>query len=119
MQKYVLSLYQPDGDIPSPEALAPIMEQIRIWREDLKASGSLVSSAGLAPAPQARVVRMRAGKPHFTDGPFTEAKEHVGGFTIIQAVDMDAAVGWARRIAEITTLPIEVREVIEKACHAD
>jgi hypothetical protein len=120
MPKYLLCLYQPDGETPSPEALTPVMDQIRLWREDLKASGSWVSAAGLAPAPQATVIRMKAGRPHITDGPFTETKEHIGGFTIIQVADLNAALGWARRIAEITTLPIEVREVNEKdACHLE
>ncbi len=44
-----------------------------------------------------------------TDGPYLEGKEHLGGFTIIQAPDLDAALGWGRRLAEATTLPIEVR----------
>ena len=48
-----------------------------------------------------------------TDGPFTEGKEHIGGFTIIQAPDLDAALDWGRRLAKITTLPIEVRPLAE------
>ncbi|HSL35969.1 MAG TPA: YciI family protein [Arthrobacter sp.] len=46
-----------------------------------------------------------------TDGPFAEAKEHVGGFTVIEAADLDAALGWAEKLARATTLPIEVRPV--------
>ena len=49
-----------------------------------------------------------------TDGPFTEAKEHVGGFTIINADDLDEALDWGRRLAEATTLPIEVRPFREQ-----
>jgi hypothetical protein len=44
-----------------------------------------------------------------TDGPFVEGKEHIGGFTIIQAADLDAALRWGRELARVTTLPIEVR----------
>jgi hypothetical protein len=55
------------------------------------------------------VVRVKDGDTVITDGPFVEAKEHLGGFTVIKAVDLDGALGWARRLARITTLPIEVR----------
>ena len=44
-----------------------------------------------------------------TDGPFAEGKEHLGGFTIIKAPDLDAAMGWGRKLARAVTLPIEVR----------
>ena len=55
------------------------------------------------------MVRVKDGDVLVTDGPFTEGKEHVGGFTIIKAPDLDAALEWGRRLAQATTLPIEVR----------
>ena len=57
----------------------------------------------------ATVVRYRDGDLLTTDGPFAEAKEHIGGFTIVQAPDLDAALEWGRRLARATTLPIEMR----------
>jgi hypothetical protein len=54
------------------------------------------------------VVRSRRGDVVMTDGPFAEGKEHMGGFTVISAPDLDAALDWGRRIAEISTLPCEV-----------
>jgi len=61
------------------------------------------------PQSTATVVRVQGGEPLMTDGPYVEGKEHLGGLTIINADDLDAALRWATRLAEATTLPIEVR----------
>jgi hypothetical protein len=53
--------------------------------------------------------RSCGGEILITDGPFTEGKEHLGGFTVVEAEDLDAALGWARKLAGVTTLPVEVR----------
>jgi hypothetical protein len=111
MQEYLISMYQPDGEPPPPEVLGPIMEQIGQWRADLQAEGAWVFTAGLHPASSATVLRVRDGDTVVTDGPFVEGKEHLGGFTVIAARDLDAALAWGRRMAEITGLPIEVRPV--------
>ena len=55
------------------------------------------------------MVRLKDGEVLITDGPFAEGKEHIGGFTIIEAPDLDAALEWGRKLARATTLPIEVR----------
>ena len=107
--QYLLSVYQPDGGAPPAEVLEPIMEGLQVWRDDLKAAGSWVFSAGLFPASTATVVRVADGEALITDGPFTEGKEHVGGFTIVALPDLDAALESAHRLAEVTGLPIEVR----------
>ena len=109
MQQYLLSIYQPDGDPPPPEVLGPIMEGLRAWREDLQAAGSWVFTAGLHPASSATVVRVSGGQTLTIDGPFTEGKEHIGGFTILRLHDLDAALAAAGRLSGITGLPIEVR----------
>ena len=109
MAQYLLSIYQPDGDPPPPEVLGPIMDGLRAWREDLKAAGSWVFSAGLHPASTATVVRVADGETLTTDGPFTEGKEHIGGFTILRLPDLDAALETASALAGVTGLPIEVR----------
>ena len=54
-------------------------------------------------------MRFRDGEVLTTDGPFTEGKEHIGGFSVIQAPDLDSALEWGRKLAQATTLPIEVR----------
>jgi hypothetical protein len=60
-------------------------------------------------------VRLRDGRVLTTDGPYAEGKEHVGGFTIIRAPDLDAALDWARKAARATTRPVEVRPLQDEA----
>lgn len=111
MRQYVLTIYQPDGAPPEPETLEPIMRDLAAVEEELRAADAWVFSGGLAPAGEARVVRMRGGEVLATDGPYTEGKEHIGGFTIIRAPDLDAALAWGRRMAAaLRLLPVEVRE---------
>jgi hypothetical protein len=105
---YLLSIYQPDGPIPPPEVLAEVTEKLDALNADLKAAGSWVFAGGLHPPSTASVVR--AGDTLVTDGPFAEGREHLGGFTVITAPDLDAALGWARRLADaVAPLPVEVR----------
>ena len=109
MALYLLSIYQPDGPTPPPEVLGPIMEDLAALNRQLKASGSWVFAGGLHPPSTATVVRVKDGETLMTDGPFVESKEHLGGFTIINAPDLDAALEWGTKLAEATTLPVEVR----------
>ena len=109
MTMYLLSIYQPDGDPPPPDVLARVMADIDVINRELRATGSWVFAGGLHPPTTATVVRVRDGDVLMTDGPFVEGKEHIGGFTIIKAPDLDAALEWGRRLAKATTLPIEVR----------
>ena len=111
MRQYLLSLYQPDGEPPPPPALAPIMADLGALADEMRAAGAWVFSAGLHPPGTATVVRDRDGETLLTDGPFTEGKEHLGGFTIINAPDLDAALAWGARMARAATLPVEVRPV--------
>lgn len=108
MKRYLLSVYQPDGD-PPPDVLAKVMPQVNAWEQELKTAGAWVFTAGLHPASTATVVRLRDGELLMTDGPFAEGKEHIGGFTIINAPDLDSALEWSRKLTLATTLPTEVR----------
>jgi len=110
MKQYLLSIYQPDGtELPPPPVLQAIMRDVTALREEMKAAGAWVFSAGLHPPGTATVVRIQDGQLLTTDGPFAEGKEHIGGFSIIKAADLDAALEWGSRLARATTLPIEVR----------
>ncbi|MEV4640363.1 YciI family protein [Actinoplanes sp. NPDC049548] len=109
MKTYLLSVYQPDGPTPPPEVLGPIMEGLAALNRELHDTGAFVFTAGLCPPDTATVIRAKDGDVLLTDGPFTEGKEHIGGFTVIQAPDLDAALRWGERMAAITTLPVEVR----------
>jgi hypothetical protein len=110
MKQYLLSIYQPDGPIPGPEVLDPIMKNLAVWNDELREAGAWVFSAGLHPPESATVLRRDGAEVLMTDGPFTEGKEHLGGFTIVRAEDLDEALGWARKLAGILApLSIEVR----------
>lgn len=109
MQMYVLNVIQPDGDPPPLEVLDPIMRELDVVNRDLKARGRWVFAGGLHDASAATVVRVKDGETLMTDGPFVEGKEHIGGFTIIRADDLDEALEWAQRMSKASTLPIEVR----------
>ncbi|HEY8582743.1 MAG TPA: YciI family protein [Capillimicrobium sp.] len=109
MPQYVLNIVQPDGPPPPPEQLEPVMRALEQVNADARETGAWVFAAGLTPASSATVVRVEAGEVLLTDGPYAEAKEHIGGFTVVEAADLDAALGWAERYAGAIGLPIEVR----------
>jgi hypothetical protein len=112
--RYLLSAYQPDGPVPEPEVLDQVMADLEVLNAEMRAAGAWVFAGGLHPPSTATVVRVTDGEVLCTDGPFTEGKEHIGGFTIVRAPDLDAALAWGRRLAEATTLPIEVRPVQDR-----
>jgi len=109
MTQYLLSIYQPDGPIPEPDVLARIGADLDAVNADIRAAGAWVFSNGLLPPASATVLRPSSGDVLMTDGPFAEGKEHLGGFTIVDAPDLDAALEWGRRVALASTLPVEVR----------
>jgi hypothetical protein len=108
MRQYLLSVYQPDGDAP-PGLLETVMRDVRAWDAAVRAAGAWVFTGGLHPPSTATVVRVKGSETLMTDGPYTEGKEHIGGFTVIEVADLDAALEWGRKLAVATTLPIEVR----------
>jgi hypothetical protein len=105
MPQYLLSVYQPDGPPPDDLDMGKIIWELDALNAEIKAAGAWVFAGGLFPPSTATVIR----DDLITDGPYTEGKEHLGGLTIVEAEDLDAALEWGRRLAAITTLPIEVR----------
>ena len=85
------------------------MRDIETLISEIKSSGVWVFNGGLFPPRVATVLRLQDGDVLATDGPFTESKEHIGGFIIIRAPDLDSALEWAGKAARATSLPIEVR----------
>ncbi|MET9313703.1 YciI family protein [Kribbella sp. NPDC003505] len=110
MNQYLLSIYQPGGPAPEPEVLEPILRDLQALNEEMQAAGVWVFAAGLHPPETATVLKASGDDVLITDGPFTEGKEHLGGFTVIQVEDLDAALHWAKRLAEVLrNLSVEVR----------
>ena len=85
------------------------MRDVTVVDQEMRDTGVWVFAGGLHPPSSATVLRHNANELQATDGPFTEGKEHVGGFSIVEAPDLDAALEWGRKLARATTLPIEVR----------
>ena len=97
--------------LPKPEFDA-IVSQCPQYDAALRASGHLVVQASLGPPRATTTVRPRNGKPSVTDGPYIETKEHMGGFWILEAADMDEALAWARKGAITCDAAGEVRELL-------
>jgi hypothetical protein len=114
MKQYLLSVcYPADSTQPPPEALQRIMRDVGVVHSDMQAAGAWVFGGGLYPANTATVLRHQGGDIITTDGPFIESKEQIGGLTILRAPDLDAALGWGKRLAQAIGVPIEVRPFME------
>ncbi len=113
MSQYLLSTYAVEGEVPgapaTPEEMQTFMERVIALEAEMDASGTFVYGGALHGPDAATVVRSSDGDVVMTDGPFAEAKEHIGGFYIINADDLDAALAWAGKAADATNHPIEVR----------
>jgi hypothetical protein len=117
MKQYLLTVcYPADATQPEPEKLQKIMRDVSALQKEMQAAGAWVFSGGLYPANTATVLRHQGGAIITTDGPFIESKEQIGGITVLQAADLDAALDWARKLARATTTPIEVRPFFEGHC---
>ena len=110
MAHYLLSVHMVEGEgYPSEEAMQQAFKDVDALNEEIKKAGAWVFAGGLEPADVATVVRADNGQILTTDGPFIEGKEHIGGFWIIQAKDLDEALAWAKRATVACGGPVEVR----------
>ena len=110
MKQYLLSIYQPDGPAPEPAVLEPILRELDALNNEIRAAGAWVFAAGLQPPETATVLQAKGDDLLVTDGPFTEGKEHLGGFTVIQVETEDEALEWSRKLARVLSpLHVEVR----------
>jgi hypothetical protein len=110
MSQYLLSVMQPYGeDAGPPDNIDQIMADLDALNAEMKAVGAWVFAGGLHGPSTATVLRAQGDDVLMTDGPYAEGKEHLGGISIVEAPDLDAALEWGRRLARATTLPIEVR----------
>jgi hypothetical protein len=110
MTQYLLSVHSVAGQPErSPEAARKAYQDTAVLNAELQAEGSWVFGGGLLPAATAKVVRVRDGELTRTDGPFAEGKEQIGGFWIVAAGDLDAALAIAARASVACQEPVEVR----------
>ncbi len=106
--RYLLTIHQPDAPPPDVD-LEAVMARVGEFIAETRAANSWVFNGGLHPPSTATVVRVRDDELLLTDGPYTEGKEHIGGLVVVEEADLDAALGWAKQLARILGLPIEVR----------
>src|SRR5581483_10941318 len=112
MPQYLVCNYIPDNFDPSTITEA-MVEQIHALNRELDAAGVTKFACGISPAANAKTVRATAeGKVLVTDGPYTETKEHMGGFWILECADMDEALAWAKKGAISPDAVGEVRELL-------
>jgi len=112
MPQYLLSVHSVDDEAREPmsnEEMQLSWKQIQVLEEEMKSVGALVFSGRLTEPDTATVVRISGGEFLTTDGPFVESKEHLGGFYIIEAANLDAALAWAEKTVAVIKTPIEVR----------
>jgi len=114
MTQYLLALYKADDDLISPERSRQVWAGVSELGDRLTEAGAFVFKGGMqGGAESATVVRQSGGDFLMTDGPYTETKEHLAGFWIINAADLDEALEWAKLAAAAEQRPIEVRPFFE------
>jgi hypothetical protein len=110
MPQYLLTVVEPStGPGLQPGQLDKIMVDVEAVHQAMHDAGIWVFGGGLHPPATATTLRPQGDEILVTDGPFVEGKEHVGGFSVVDVPDLDAALGWGRKLVRATTIPIEVR----------
>src|SRR3954451_6801621 len=110
MTQYMLAVHHsPSPPVPAPEDMQKVFAQVDKFNAELQASGQWVFGGGLESPEIATVVDARGNEPISTDGPFRETKEHLGGFWIIAAPDLDAALALPTQASAACEGPVEVR----------
>lgn len=111
MSQYLLSVWGDPAELENvpPEEMQQAYEDVDKFNVKLQEKGAWVFAGGLHTPDTATVVRAENDEIVTTDGPFAEAKEHIGGFWIIEAADLDEALSWAREATVACKAPVEVR----------
>ncbi|WP_309113181.1 YciI family protein [Saccharothrix sp.] len=108
----MLSAYSREGQVREPvneEQARESYARLGVVEREMAQAGAWVFSGRLHESDTATVVRYAGGEVLTTDGPFAETKDHLGGFYVVEAADLDAALGWAARVTECIGVPVEVR----------
>ena len=109
MTQYLMSVWELGDEPPPADEIEQIYADVDALNETMQREGAWGFAGGLHPTDTATVVRSAEGKVLITDGPFIEAKEHLGGFWVIEAPDLDAALAWAEKATVACRLPVEIR----------
>lgn len=113
MPQYLVAIQHPENYDPSLEGEAMIRE-IGALNKEMDAAGARLFAGGLESASQAKSLRKQpGGNVSITDGPYLEAKEHIGGFWILESADMDEALAWGRKAVVACRAPVEVRAFLK------
>ena len=116
MSRYLLSVHMASDQVREPmseEDMRQGFERIDDLEREMRAVSALVFSGRLGEPSEARVVRPSNGRVRAIDGPYAETKEQLGGFYIIEASDLEAAVEWASKVSLAIDTPIEVRPIVD------
>jgi hypothetical protein len=109
MAQYLVAIHHPDNYDPSTEGEAMVRD-IDVLNEEMEAAGARFFAGGLSAASSAKSLRAQPdGKVLITDGPYLETKEHIGGFWILEAANLDEALAWGRKAVVACRAPVEVR----------
>ena len=111
MPQYLVAIHHPDDYDPAVAEDDAMARDIDVLNDEMKAAGVRIFVGGLQSARRARSLRAQPdGKVLITDGPYLETKEHVGGFWVVEAADLDEALAWGRKAAVACRAPVEVRQ---------
>lgn len=111
MTEYLLSVHGDEDELAKvdPAEMEKAFADVDALNQEIQGAGAWVFAGGLHPTSTATVVRIEDGNTITTDGPYLEAKEHIGGFWIIEAADLDEALDWAGKATVACRAPVEVR----------
>lgn len=110
MSQYLMSVYYEEGaEDPSPEVIQEMYADVDAFNKKMEAAGAWVFGGGLERPETSKVVASGSDGVVVTDGPFPESKEQIGGFWVIEAENLDAALDWAREATVACRGPVEVR----------
>jgi hypothetical protein len=110
MTRYLVAIHHPDDYDPAVAEDDAMRRDIDALNDEMRTAGVRVFVGGLKPASNARSLRVKpGGEVLVTDGPYIESKEHVGGFWVLEAADLDEALAWGRKAAVACRAPVEVR----------
>ena len=113
MPQYLVAIQHPDGYDGALEGEAMVRD-ISELNKEMDAAGARIFAGGLSPASNAKSLRAQQdGKVMITDGPYLETKEHVGGFWILKAANLEEALEWGRKAVIACRVPVEVRPFLQ------